>query len=828
MMEDPDAQYLVLPRQRSGAPVQQAQAPPDPDAQYVVTPGTPPPVEPNRATSSAMGNFGQGVYQNTLGGLADLGKGLAAVHAANQRTPDDEPPVQTGWGSVLPSLAAIPKDMWSSPGGIHSFVSALGQGISDSWNNLKQAGVNFDAQKQAEQRGDVRGAVANELGGWGEVANAVPVVGSILGHPVNRAVGNVTPGAPADPNRGDPAGALGEAVGSAATAYLPGAAENTLRGAGERVFGVLGKDLATDEQARAAMMGAGNGVPVSAAVRSQNPNLAALTAGVTRGASAPVDLATMPSRAQQAMADWGGRLMDATGDVPPPGTTETGEAIQKTTAADLMARRQALQQSVQAQAAAGLNPNGQTAVDSGIAVQSSIADAIQAARKEEDENFGALRQLAAQNGTVIQGADGTLQQVPATVNIAATKAAIQRDVQQFSQSPSGTVRMLTPEQGELFSISQMPDEVPLGDAIDVRSTLNRLARGGAAGFRMGPGKVAANAIPSLHSAMEATIGELPGGMDLWEAGRQASQDKWSLNNALGPYGNASEPGAAIQRLLRSKDQSFNAVKALVEKTTDGGSQLAQSLSNEIFGHISDGEPEKAAALWDRVGTATRGLLFKNPDDISNIVQTAVDQMSPNSPEAAPLKRMQQVSQTEPVKAFERVVAPRDQNYQALQQALSSGPPGLRNQIGRTYLGELYKQAVHSGLPDGWQTVMGAWRNTGPLTKSALFDPAHIQNIDDYFTLSQMLRNTGAGGGGLGAAELPASGIAGWAGRHVVKTLMGGKLAETLGNPEGAAKIADALRTRVRLTMGRGAMLNIPNVAGHAIGGALQHSAGGNR
>jgi Transglycosylase SLT domain len=151
---------------------------------------------------------------------------------------------------------------------------------------------------------------------------------------------------------------------------------------------------------------------------------------------------------------------------------------------------------------------------------------------------------------------------------------------------------------------------------------------------------------------------------------------------------------------------------------------------------------------------------------------------------------------EPVQAFRQATAGGDVNIEYLRQLAQEAPRETR-QIGRAVLDHLVEQATQRGGYERAAHVANQWERLGPETKRLLYDPRHVEDLDNFFLLTRML----AEHPNPSATALTLTSIAsgGWFYFHgstgLPALLAAGTLAGLMNSPRGVRLLTQGLTIR---------------------------------
>lgn len=612
---------------------------------------------------------------------------------------------------------------------------------------------------------------------FGHIAAALtPLIGPGAAH-----AGESIGAAREDPGRA--AEGLGEAVGMLLPmAKKPGAA---VAGAVERAVTPAGAPLASQTMAKAQAYGgripglvqpaaarsaaqgatgtfaAERGIPMTQGERSQNQ----VRLGLERAAEKTTATGTiMGPRLRQAQVDAMGRvgreLADETGQPPTSpemagiGAQQASEALNRevgrgyTTAARQIASR--------------ISPVATDALGAGERAFRGLKDRVRAFKMVADEAYGAMRailedpknarEVVVGTETAHMGDGSTFQmQVPITktvqapIDLAPAIDALRKVHQEWTTQWSLPRQQISEAYRALDQLVRSQETiVPIADAEKMLSAVKAVSRreGGVAKLATSKlqqvidrgileyGDEAANALAAGREAAKAQH-------QAWEvlAALKGSSKKKALDDAVG------EPVKSVRKLTAPDDKAVQLLRSVAAETPEAVPIIARTLLEEIFekglaeGTFDFAKARTMANDWNKLGEATKSILFKDPQvrrQIDNFFREAVKKQDrPVAPE---------IRGTEGVGAFKALLRPRDASIGALRalekatRGTKTGTSPVIQRLARANLDQMIGRATeNSGKISHARALSAEWRNLGHETKRLLYGD-NVKNLDAYFQL----------------------------------------------------------------------------------------------
>lgn len=159
-----------------------------------------------------------------------------------------------------------------------------------------------------------------------------------------------------------------------------------------------------------------------------------------------------------------------------------------------------------------------------------------------------------------------------------------------------------------------------------------------------------------------------------------------------------------------------------------------------------------------------------------------------------VKQVYEAIRDEPVKAFDRAVAPRDTAIQHLRDVAEHAPKELPK-IGRAYLDSLLEKAGEGGAFAHADKLFADWQKMGMETKHLLFkDAAHLQDLDRFFLLAKQMAKNANPSGTAHAVAMLAQGSQLFNPLHFVGSVVGtAGLSQFLHSSGGVRLLTEGLR-----------------------------------
>lgn len=267
--------------------------------------------------------------------------------------------------------------------------------------------------------------------------------------------------------------------------------------------------------------------------------------------------------------------------------------------------------------------------------------------------------------------------------------------------------------------------------------------------------------------------------DTWDFMRQAaSNTDWVKQN---------NPGYnALRNLMNTKD-GFVPLKVFREWAS---AVSERGVGTEVAGLRNKGQGN-AANVAGVMKSAIEDRLNNLGADSADALQAWNDGRAATKQKYATGKVAQRVGYgdeavAEPVKTFERFVAPRDTNINLLRQAVSRAP-GSGVEIGRAWFDRALQRVMTRGEVDHTKAVLNEWDNLGSKTKEILFpDPQVRQQVGDFLYAVKAWNDSPnpSGTGAIAAGMRFAESTGRMLGAYGVPAGSGAGMAYRYGGPEG--------------------------------------------
>jgi len=264
-----------------------------------------------------------------------------------------------------------------------------------------------------------------------------------------------------------------------------------------------------------------------------------------------------------------------------------------------------------------------TAEDAGTAAAAGVAKQIEGNAGLASDAYGVLRKIEADpaNAKAITAPDGSAQLMPLPVNLESAQKALQslygELIRQRELAPASIIGDKATALQALDKIVNGPTHAPLSTVDAVLSDLKRFARGGKAGevpTLATPGQAAAQkAIANLDGLVQRTAAEAgPDALEALREGRTATKAKYAAADVLDSLN--AEPVKTFQSLTAPGDSTIGKLRAVAEQAPDAVPQIGRAKLDSLL----DMAPDKAAAEWKKLGTATKQTLYEDPSYVSDL------------------------------------------------------------------------------------------------------------------------------------------------------------------------------------------------------------------
>lgn len=162
-------------------------------------------------------------------------------------------------------------------------------------------------------------------------------------------------------------------------------------------------------------------------------------------------------------------------------------------------------------------------------------------------------------------------------------------------------------------------------------------------------------------------------------------------------------------------------------------------------------------------------------------------------------------QTQQVSAFKKLLAPKDSNFDTLQQVLETAPEAAEA-LRRGYLTNLFEKPSEKGGFSNARGALAEWQKLGSQTRQAIFGADQGRDIDVFLKLAQRLgENPNPSGTGTVNALLKLGLVVTHPATGVPALVFGRKLADLLYSPEGARNLRALVTMGPRSRVGRQAL-----------------------
>lgn len=360
-------------------------------------------------------------------------------------------------------------------------------------------------------------------------------------------------------------------------------------------------------EAAAVEFGRNRGVPIDAATATGSPfvNHAQRMAGSNIGGAGTAE--TLQAAQADALARVG-RDLAADANTPPPNTTGTiaGPAV---------------------------TPEG-----AGTAVREALTKKIEDLHVDASTAYDALRQMEqdAANATPVRtrvpmtDTDGVTKpervsiRIPLAVDVKATKAVFQ-PIYDALKRESELVPLHGGKARALVALDRLltgPDYQSLSVVDAALGDLKSMARGADLPQLRTQGQgIAAQAVAELDKQVRITATKAgPDVLKALEDGRAATRAKYQAADVLDRIND--EPVKTMNTLTANGDANIQRLRAVIRETPDVAPQIARAYLQDLIDTATERggfeHADKIYAEWQKLGDATKTLMFRNPVLIQNL------------------------------------------------------------------------------------------------------------------------------------------------------------------------------------------------------------------
>lgn len=220
-------------------------------------------------------------------------------------------------------------------------------------------------------------------------------------------------------------------------------------------------------------------------------------------------------------------------------------------------------------------------------------------------------------------------------------------------------------------------------------------------------------------------------------------------------------------------RGLTAIKNIIE----GDDTVPASIAESNLGAIK-------AIQRENVTPKSKFLATQAINSMTPVVESAVKAAGPEALDAlqqgraltkakyATQETMDNLNTEEPVRLFNQLTTNADQNINLLRDVATKAPKSVPA-VGRAYIEGLLDSATNApGAAGGPAKAFADWNKLGDQTKSVLFQPQQVSDIDNFLRLAKKSSENPNPSGSAGVA---------WTGAHVLNALEGGRLILT-GHP----------------------------------------------
>jgi hypothetical protein len=278
----------------------------------------------------------------------------------------------------------------------------------------------------------------------------------------------------------------------------------------------------------------------------------------------------------------------------------------------------------------------------GASVKAALESKIASQHGIANQEYSALRTIEADPKNLVRVQTGTkpaplslstmgigprgtvpvYEDIPLPVDTSATKAALAPILDQMKRQMPETIRQASPGYKALENIVNGPDFASATQVDRDLSAIKAIERTSDSKYLRDVSQgLAAKSVNALSSAVDTAVAR--GGqkaVDALQRGREATRTKYEVADVLDSM--RDEPVQAFNQMVYSKDAGINQLRDVAKHAPNEMPKVGSAFLNDILDtSTAEGGFDKAAgawAKWDKLGTETKKVLFKDPKYIKDL------------------------------------------------------------------------------------------------------------------------------------------------------------------------------------------------------------------